>query len=211
MSTNADIIEGKTPDTEEAFVVAGALCETQQTKQSRWENEQMIFANKLLAQVELAQLELKQLSRDMSLLMAMENALDVISGYLAEMRKLAKTLEGMRADDAERRDVIHEIRNLQSMVILYEETAEFQGVQLFDDASIRLASQLDEELYLSTSRLHTIEMQNEDNPGQLLECLTLVSGDINQRYKDVSFLMHRLQALFDGLRGQIETLISRRC
>lgn len=96
-------------------------------------------------------------------------------------------------------------------VTSYEETAEFKGVRLFGYGSIRLATHMDEELYLSTSRLPDIDTLDENNQNHILDLLTNASSDINERYEEVSCLMCRLKALFDGLRDQIETMLTKRC
>lgn len=201
---------GKTPNrTESDFASDGAICNVHFSEKQGWKNEHLITATKLLAQFKIFQQQLKQIVRDMQLLTAMENALDVVTENLTRIDKRVRILETLSDDDPTRGVMLDEIKDLLTVVFLIEEDTVFDGNKLFEDGMIRLATQSDQTLFLKTSSLAAVNGLEEDNLQRDKECLSRASADINIRYKEICRLRRTLQSIFDALDRQFNELLTK--
>jgi len=171
---------------------------------------QAAYAEALLDQVDAAQMQIRDLQDDISLLQTAENALDMISENLAKIRRLVTERQAYSTFEHTVADLNHEIRNLLMINMLVAEDTELNGHYLFKDDIIRMSSDPRGELTLTTTRIPEIAGIDTNDTQATMDSLDSAAHAINRQYQRIGQLMRALLEIYQQLQTETTLLTTAR-
>ena len=167
---------------------------------------EIAFAESLLDQVDAAQLQIKDIQRDIALLQTLENALCLISENMAKVRRLAEDIVRSHPSDREKNLASDTIRNLMMVNMLIAEDTEYDGNLLFKDGIIRIYSCQSGEVTLETEKIPEISGVEDADFQAILDSLVEASHAVNRQYKRINTIMLELLHSYQQLRLELDIL-----
>ncbi|MEN8126628.1 MAG: hypothetical protein ABFR90_02365 [Planctomycetota bacterium] len=167
-------------------------------------------ADALLDQVDTTQQQIRDIQNDISLLETMENALNLISENMAQVRRLARKAQQARATAGDKTIASDEIRNLMMVNMLITEDTEFDDHLLFKDDIISMHSFTDGDLMLTTTQIPEVFGVETGDFQAMLDSLDSAARVINRQYRRIGEIMRILLDAYQQLRWEIDLLIADR-
>jgi flagellin-like hook-associated protein FlgL len=170
-------------------------------------NQELIYADAMLDQVDTAQQQILDIQTDIALLQTMENALDLISENMARVRRLARETQQGKASYNDQSIASHEILNLLMVNILVVEDTEFGGHLLFNNNVISMRSFAVGELTLITTHIPEISGTDTGDFQSILDSLDNAARTINRQYQRISTVMQALLVTYEQLKNEVDLLL----
>jgi flagellin-like hook-associated protein FlgL len=183
----------------------GNACLEQNPDLSARGEMQAAYAEALLDQVDTVQMQIRDLQEDLSLLQTAENALDLMSENLAKVRRLITEKQTCSSSETTAA-LLDEVRNLLMVNMLVAEDSVLNGHCLFRDDIIRMNSDTNGTLTLTTTRIPEIAGIDTNDTQTMLDSLNSAARTINRQYQRIGTLTRELRQHYMQLQAEAALL-----